>query len=184
MGASAPFQDVCPEIRSKAFGKLLRYDLRLIVPAPELSHPVQRHRNYRVNILKVRRLSHARAKKIGKPPPGPNVPLILQGLRDTLVGVLIMVIEKGSRECILHLLIWRTYAFQRGVETVCHHVVGLFPRIGEGKVCGAPDAQLLLPCSKLPAAYNALPRQQQICKFTYHVGKYTKGRNCRWKLSA
>ena len=153
VGAPAPFQDVGAEIGAQGLGKFRRNHLRLIVPAAELAPPVKRHRNYRIHVLEVLHTGELRAKKRGKPSARCNVPSVLKRLGDTLVGVLIVVIQKRRRIGVLHLLIRCAYPLQRGVEAVRHNVVGLFPRVGKGKVCGAPDAQLLLPCSKLPAAY-------------------------------
>jgi hypothetical protein len=61
--------------------------------------------------------------------------------------------------------------FQQGVKLVGHKVVRLFPIISEGKVFGAPDAEMVFCRSQPLSAYKALPWHGQIQQFLYHAAK-------------
>lgn len=84
-GAARAAEDVCAELSAKCGGELARDDLRLIVAAPPLPRPMQRHRDDDVHVGKLRRGCQAFAQHAGEVPPGREPTFILQVPRDTAI---------------------------------------------------------------------------------------------------
>lgn len=69
-GAAGTADDVRAELRSQDIRDFARDDLRLIVAAPPLPRPVERHGNHYIHVDELRRGGQALAQQMGEMPPG------------------------------------------------------------------------------------------------------------------
>ena len=84
-GAARAAEDVRAEVGAQRGGELARDHLRLVVAAPPLPRPVQRHRDDDVHVGKLRRGGQAFAQHAGEVPPGREPTFILQVPGDMTV---------------------------------------------------------------------------------------------------
>ena len=163
VGAAGAREDIGPIICLQGFGQFFGDDGGLVVAAGPFAEPVQRDGDDQVHVGEVPGGSHVSAQAGGEISAGFYVSAVLEGFGDELVGVLVVVKQEGGGPYVLHRLAFFSGALQEGVQFVGHGVVRALPVVGQGKVGGAPQAQVLFVRAQLAAAHQARPRHDQIC---------------------
>lgn len=95
-GAARAAEDVRAELRSQDIRQLARDHLRLVVAAPPLPRPMQRHRHDDIDVGKLRRGSQALTQHPREVSPGRQTALVLQ-VPGNAAKVGPGIIEKESR---------------------------------------------------------------------------------------
>ena len=77
-GAADAAEDIRAQLGAQSGGELERDDLRLIIAAPPLPRPMERHGDDDVHVGELRRGGQAFAQHAGEVPPGRQPALVLQ----------------------------------------------------------------------------------------------------------
>ena len=165
MGVTDAAQDIGPQRGAQRTGQFAGNDLCLVVAAMPLARPVQGDGHHQVDIGKVGAGSQISAQLGGEKPPGRQIPAILQGLGNLLVGILV-VVEKQRRSIhVGHGGGIGPLTFQQRIQLIGHRIMLPLPEIGERKIGRAGYAQVILLRTQLPSAHQTAARHQQVCQF-------------------